>query len=274
MIKGSYDVHIHTSPDVSPRKESDLELADRIEKAGMAGAVVKCHFMDTSARAAVLNMLHPGLDFMGGVVLNLQAGGINPEAVERCGQMGGRYVWFPTMDSKSYMAHVHKNDADFDLSKFVYILDENDELIPEAVKVLEVAAKYNMAVGTGHISAKEGMALVPVAKEKGVRLILTHCDNPANLYTLEEQQKAVSEGAYVEHCFFTTRYKGISIEEIARQIRGVGIENVLLATDFGQMNSPFSDEGVDEYQKLLMEQGFTEEELTTIFCENPKKILK
>ena len=36
LIQGAYDLHIHSAPDVLPRKADDLELAQRFLKAGMA----------------------------------------------------------------------------------------------------------------------------------------------------------------------------------------------------------------------------------------------
>lgn len=102
ILKGAYDMHIHTSPDVSPRKSTDLEIAEEWKTAGMKGGVVKCHFADTTGRAAILSALYPDLKIYGGLVLNRQAGGINPDAVERMAQASGKYVWFPTMDSLAY----------------------------------------------------------------------------------------------------------------------------------------------------------------------------
>ena len=116
ILKGAYDMHIHTSPDVSPRKSTDLEIAEEWEKTGMKGGVVKCHFADTTGRAAILSALHPNLNIYGGLVLNRQAGGINPDAAERMAQAGGRYIWFPTLDSLSYRKFHFRNDPSADLS--------------------------------------------------------------------------------------------------------------------------------------------------------------
>lgn len=41
ILKGAYDMHIHTSPDVSPRKSTDIEIAEEWKTAGMKGGVVK-----------------------------------------------------------------------------------------------------------------------------------------------------------------------------------------------------------------------------------------
>nr|WP_307253654.1 DUF6282 family protein [Moryella indoligenes] len=148
-----------------------------------------------------------------------------------------------------------------------------EELIPEVAEVLEAARRYSMVVATGHMSAEEGMALVRAARAQGCEAVLTHADNPADCYSLEQQKEAVALGAYVEHCYFTSYYGRTSIEEIAAQIRAVGCEHVYLSTDFGQPKSPYFDEGLLEYAKLLLAQGFTEEELQMMFRRIPELLL-
>ena len=65
------------------------------------------------------------------------------------------------------------------------------------------------------------MALVRAAAERSCTIVLTHADNPADCYSLEQQEEAAALGAYVEHCFFTTFHGRTPIGEIARQIRAV-----------------------------------------------------
>ena len=127
-------MHIHTSPDVSPRKCSDIGLAKRLQAAGMGGALVKSHGSDTAPRAALLNEQFPELFFAGGIVLNRQAGGLNPFAVRACGKMGGRFVWFPTMDSLSYQQFHHKDKSDQLPEGLIYLLDDNGEVKKEVLE--------------------------------------------------------------------------------------------------------------------------------------------
>ena len=273
-LSGAFDMHIHTSPDVGPRKLSDIGLAERLRAAGMGGALLKCHSGDTAPRAAVLNELFPDLHFAGGVVLNRQAGGLNPYAVEACGRMGGRFVWFPTMDSLSYQLYQKSKGADPDLTGRILLLDDNGELKREALNVLEAAARYDMTAATGHVSAEEGMAVVRAARSMGVDAVLTHADLPSNAYSDEQQKEAVRLGACIEHCYFTSYYKRVPIEEIARQIRVSGCGSVYLSTDFGQPASPFSDEGIEAYAGELEALGFTPGELSLMFREVPARLLR
>ena len=53
LLNGVYDLHIHTSPDVVPRKYSDLELARRLGifayllRLGIPVPLLKMYFKDT-----------------------------------------------------------------------------------------------------------------------------------------------------------------------------------------------------------------------------------
>lgn len=241
--------------------------------AGMGGGAIKCHYLDTAARAALLQEQFPQLNIVGGITLNRSVGGLNPSAVERTAQASGKLLWFPTLDAHAYQRFQHHSDPAADLSRYIPICDENGRLLPAALDVLNVAAQYRMVVGTGHIGPSEGMALVQEGHRKGCTMILTHADNPADQYSIEQQLEAVRLGAMVEHSFFTTYYGRTPIDEIARQIRAVGCENVILTTDFGQPKSPFFDEGMAQYARLLLENGFTPDELRQMMCQNPWRII-
>ena len=54
LLKGAYDLHVHSGPDVMPRKLDDLELAERIQKSGMKGYVIKSHYFCTAERAKII----------------------------------------------------------------------------------------------------------------------------------------------------------------------------------------------------------------------------
>ena len=221
LLNGVYDLHIHTSPDVVPRKYSDLELARRLAERGMAGCAIKCHYFDTAARAGLLMAQFPQLDVAGGVTLNRSVGGLNPDAVERSAQAGGRMVWFPTLEAQSYQRYQHRNDPEAGLSRFLTVCDEEGKLLPQALEVLDIAARHHMVVGTGHVGAEEGMALVRAAAERNCTIVLTHADNPADCYSVEQQEegKAPAEAGKASSRF--------SVSDLLEAITSVGKNKAL-----------------------------------------------
>lgn len=275
LLNGAYDLHFHTAPDVNERKCSDLTAAKRWKAAGMKGGLIKCHYADTTGRAAVLRELFPELTVVGGLVLNRQAGGLNPVAVERCGQAGGRFLWFPTLDARCYQSFRRGHDTGCDLSSYLSILDGDGRLLPQVYEIFEAVKQYGMILCTGHLGPAEGMILLREASRCGIkRMVITHADNPANRYSLEEQRECVSMGAVVEHSYFTTYYNRTSWEDLTAQIHGIGASHIYLTTDFGQTESPFSDEGMELYANGLLEHGITPEELDLMIRRNPEELLQ
>src|SRR6266852_245408 len=99
LVRGAYDLHVHTGPDLLPRSASDLDLAYACQRVGLAGFVIKSHYVPTSARAALVRSLVPDIRPLGSVTLNTAIGGMNAVAVEIAARSGARFVWLPSVDA-------------------------------------------------------------------------------------------------------------------------------------------------------------------------------
>lgn len=290
LIRGAYDLHVHSAPDVLPRKMGDIEMAERIRNSGMAGYAIKSHYFCTSERAELINKLYPGCDAVGTITLNSSVGGINPTAVEMAARSGAKLVWFPTCDSAHEIAHVFDGDPNKKLPYWaqiiiqmkeagiqaptIRILDDKGELKPEVYDVLDILAKYDVILATGHISHEEAFALVEAAHRRGVKhIIITHVDFPTTFYTVEEQKRFVELGAYVEHCYTTWATGKVDFDTTVDQIRKIGPEHCILATDLGQKTALYPDEGMMEFAGRLYERGFTAEEIRRMTVVNPGILL-
>lgn len=290
LIQGAYDLHVHSAPDVLPRKMDDIEMARRIKESGMAGYAIKSHYFCTSERAELINKLYPDCDAIGTITLNSSVGGINPTAVEMAARSGAKLVWFPTCDSAHEIAHVFDGNPNKKLpywaqiiiqmkeagiqAPVINILDENNELKKPVLDVLDIIAKYDMILATGHVSHEEAFALVAEAKKRAVKnVVVTHVDFPTTFYTVEEQKRFVEMGAILEHCYTTWATGKVEFEETKKQIREIGPEHCILATDLGQKTALYPDEGLLEFAKRLYDDGFTAEEIRTMTVENPRALL-
>ena len=290
LIKGAYDLHVHSAPDVLPRLMDDLDMIGRIRESGMAGYVIKSHYFCTAERATLINTMQKDCRAIGAITLNSSVGVINPTAVEMAGRAGAKLVWFPTCDSKHERAHVFNGDPNKKLpywakiliqmkeegieAPVISILDEDGKLIPEVNDVLDIIKKYDMVLASSHISHEECFALVRRAKERGVeRVIITHADFPATYYTIEEQKELVSLGAYIEHCYTTWATKKVDLEDSISQIRAVGADHVVIATDLGQTTSIYPDQGMLSYAEKLVEHGFSENDVRKMVRDNPAGLI-
>lgn len=268
-LEGAYDLHIHTSPDVIPRKLGDEEMVVRAKAVGMRGCLLKCHAAPTAGRTVILKKMNPNFDVIGSITLNKSVGGINPDAVEAAGKMGARYVWFPTMDAKEYCREQGKP-----YEQALSVLTPEGEITPQVRSVLQVAREYDMVVGTGHIGTEEAIKLVTAAREMNLkRICVTHVTLPVCKMTLSQLEQMVAAGAVMEYSYCHILSGKCSIEYAAAQIKHIGAEHVILSSDLGQVNNPYPDEGLMQFVELLYEQGIHEEELTLMLKTNPRKLL-
>lgn len=290
LIKGAYDLHVHSAPDVLPRKMNDIDMAERIRNSGMAGYAIKSHFFCTSERAELMHQLYPEVDYVGTLTFNSAVGGINPTAMEMAARSGARLVWFPTCDSAYERANTFNGDPNKKLPFWAKIilemkdagieaptvscLDESGELRQNVLDTLDIIAKYNVILTTGHISHEEVYKLVPEAAKRGVKnIIITHVTFPTTFYSVEDQKMFASYGAKMEHCYTTWATGKCQWQTVVDQIRAVGPENVILSTDLGQPTAVYPDEGMLTWAEKLTAEGFTAQEIRTMMVYNPRKLL-
>ena len=290
LLKGAYDLHVHSAPDVLPRRMDDIEMAQRIIACGMAGYAIKSHYFCTSERAAIIRKLYPQCNAIGTITLNSSVGGINPSAVEMASRSGAKLVWFPTCDSAHEAANIFDGDPNKKLPFWAQIviqmkeagiqnppisLLENGKLKKEVHDVLAVIASHNIILATGHVSHEEAFALVDAAVEHKVqRIIITHADFPATCYTEEEQAGFVKKGAYIEFCYTTWATEKSDFNAVAQYIKLLGADHVIMATDLGQKDALYPDEGLKEFAvRLIKEKGFSETQIQKMIVKNPEDLI-
>lgn len=290
LIVGAYDLHVHSAPDVLPRKVSDVELGRRIVTSEMAGYGLKNHFFATNDRAQVLQEMNPDCDFVGGICLNASVGGINPSAAEMAALGGARIIWMPTCNSKHEYDNVFGGSVPSKLPFWARIIislneqgiktpvesavDKDGKLTEDAAMILKIAKRYNIAVATGHISHQETFELAAESKRIGFeKLIITHATFPSTFYSVEQQKKLIDCGAIIEHCFTTFATGKIDFDVIAEQIKSVGVDHVFISTDLGQQSGVYPDEGMLIFSQKLIQAGFSEIEVRKMNCENPVSLV-
>lgn len=290
LLEGAYDLHVHSAPDVLPRLMDDLEMGERITACKMGGYAIKSHYFCTAERAQLIRQLYPDCDAVGTVTLNSAVGGINPTAVEMAGRAGAKLVWFPTCDNTHERKHVFNGDPNKKLPYWaqiliemdkegisaptVDILDEQGHLTEDTISVLDILAKQNMILATSHLSHEETFALVKEAHTRGVKnIIITHVDFPTTFYAIEEQLELAGYGAVMEHCYTTWATGKVDIATSIAQIKALGPERVIIATDLGQKQSIYPDQGMEAYAQKLLEAGISEEAVRQMCVCNQRMLL-
>ncbi|MDR2528620.1 MAG: DUF6282 family protein [Synergistaceae bacterium] len=282
LLHDAVDTHAHSAPSHFPRLVDDLDLAESVVGAAMRGAVVKFHGGCTATRAYLANK-HVGREALfGSITLNGFVGGVNPLAVEAEALLGAKIIWFPTIHAANHIIyyggaewrHMKAERSPPFPKRGVAVTDAEGRLLPEVLDVLDVAAKYDICVATGHLSISESVALCGEAARRGVRkIVLTHADFETQRVPLDLQAALSKEGVLIEKTVLTVVLGHISVKEMARSIVEIGPEHCVLATDFGQANNPPIPQGFSEFLYYLLDNGLTPKALEMMIRHNPKKML-
>ena len=266
ILKGSFDLHVHASPDTTERRMDALEAARSAYESKMSGFVLKAQDYPTSPLAYVLNRMYPGLEVVGAIALSKSIGGINPDAVRVSAELGAKVVWMPTITSN----HWNKTHVG---GQGLHITDDRGKLLEETIEVIEVVCKHEMILASGHVSPKEVITLFKEAKARGVtRMIATH---PHANGTEDEIVEMASLGAYLEYTFLSCMPSGgnMSPSEMAAKIRLHGIERCIITTDFGQLVNPPPAEGMRMAIATMLESGMSPDEVSVLVKKNPHQLI-
>ena len=281
LLAGSIDVHIHSAPDIFPRILNDVELAFMAKQEGMRAILVKNHVLITADRAEIASQ-QADFPVFGAIALNLPVGGLNLEAVEVALKLGAKEVWMPTIHAQHYVA---QKDHVPTLAQAVkadvqglYLLNPDGSLREELYPILKKIAEHDVALGTGHITKQEALAVVKEAARMGVKkIIVTHPLATFVNYSTEDMKKALNLGAtFIEHCFNdVTRQVAFPITQktIADAIRAIGAKYTIMSTDAGQWLNPVPVQQMGIYIKDMLDLGVSDEDVRMMVATNPARML-
>jgi hypothetical protein len=291
LVRGAYDLHVHSGPDVIKRIGSDLVIARKFEGRGLGGYVIKSHYAPTAGRAALANEYVPGVKVMGSITLNQSVGGMNGIAVEMAAREGARLVWMPTCDAVNepagrippqpganlpFWAHMqHQMRAEGVASEAVPVVDDQLQVLPETRVVLRSIAKHGMILATSHLGRDEIFAVVDAAQEEGVeRIVITHPEFPSQNLAADDQKALAERGAFLEHCLAPILFGKHSWELVFDNIRATGVEQAYFASDLGQPKNPPVEDGLAIVATVLLKAGFSEDEVHQMLVANTRRLVE
>jgi hypothetical protein len=289
-IQGAYDLQVHVAPDVIERRTDDIDLAKDFLARGLRGFALKSHYIPTAERAQVVTKAVPGIEAYGAIALNHSVGGLNPVAIEIAGRSGNKIVWAPTVDAANetagrldggneklpFWAKIQREIAAAGITRPpMTVLDAEGEISDETRQCLELIAKYNMILATGHLGRHEIFPLVKEARRLGVkRIVITHAEFPSQNLTGDEQAELADIGAIIEHCFTTYHTNKAPWEAVFANIRRTGVERTMLSTDLGQKTNPPVAEGFAMFAQRLLDAGFTVSEINRMAASIPQSLIE
>jgi len=288
LLVGAIDLHCHSGPSVMPRDLDHIEAIEEASAAGLRAVLFKDHYYSADPVAELLRRHygHLGVELLSGVALNNSVGGINRYAVDHSIKLGGRIVWMPTFSAANHLDQ-HKKDKDFD-QKFptprermlapspLRALDANGDIHDELKFILDLVAEADLVLSAGHLNISEIWPLFEEAKRRGVRRLLVNHPIYVIGAELEDVQRIVEMGAYVEHsiCMFVegSKFKFYTPEILDALIQAGTLERTILGSDLGQAGNPRPVDGFRAVIGTCLDLGYSEDDIRKMVSTNAARL--
>lgn len=286
ILRNAIDPHVHSGPSIAARAVDHLELVRELSGAGFAAVVTKDHDYAGVATAEMIRKHHPELctKIFSGIALNNVVGGINPYAVEHTAAMGGKIVWMPTLAAENHLewektskwAHPASTQKMRPATP-VPVLDANKKVLDSVKDVLDIIARNDMVLASGHLHVSETWLVFEEAQRRGVkRLIFTHPEDIVGA-SLNDVRGIAAMGAMVEHslCMFLdgSKFKTGTGEDLRRQIDAAGVDSTILCSDLGQVGVFGPLDGMRRGVDLCLQLGYTDDEVHKMVSTNTARVL-
>lgn len=277
LMADAIDVHVHPAPDAyALRPFDDIELAIQACDAGMGAVVLKCHSFPTARSARLAQRIvdqwadkngKKKTKVIGGVVLNNNVGGLNPEAVESVVGLGARFVWTPNLDS----SHHRKVSGG---TGGIEVIDSKNSAVPEFSNILKLISKNDLVLSITHHSTKERFIMVDAALDAGVKRIeICHPNAPGAKMSIDQMKSIAHKGAYIGLYCVNFSPPLFSLDETIEAIKEIGADHIVLGTDLGNWRVPPPVINYKIYLGLLLERGISESDIVKMSKINPQKLI-
>jgi hypothetical protein len=163
------------------------------------------------------------------------------------------------------------------LAAGIPVLDNDRSVRDDVKEVLDVVAKNDMVLASGHLHVGETWLVFEEARRRGVaRLVLTHPEDIVDA-SMNDVQGLAALGAFVEHslCMFVegSKFKTCSAEDLRRHIDAAGVDNTVLCSDLGQTGTISPLEGLRRGISLCIDLGYDDEDIRKMVSSNAARML-
>ncbi|MCW4036725.1 MAG: DUF6282 family protein [Candidatus Bathyarchaeota archaeon] len=306
-------VHAGPHISSSPRRVDPVQAAVQARDAAMSAIVYMDVFEMSNGTAWLVNRVVPDFKTYGGLILNTVYGGMNPRAVKTAIHYGdgAKYISFGA-HSTYYQASREGRTVDgkfIPLSELYprFKAEELDRCIripleeapgPELDEILRlIAANPHIYMITGHVSAEEAVCLVDLAEEYGIEKVVVS-SAVTKIASMDQLKYMAGKGAFIEytlaaythttsipktHYYVEREYASIDegmrevpgggVRAAAEQIRELGADHCIMATDFGVYTLPEPVEGMREFIACMLDLGIPADDIRKMVKTNPEVLL-
>lgn len=297
----------------SPRRVDPFQAAEQARDAGMQAIVLLDVFEMSNGTAWLVNQRVPDFKVYGGLILNTVYGGMNPRAVKTALYYGdgAKYISFGAHSTYYQAAKEGRMvDGNFVPLSELYPKFKTEELDrciripidedpgPELDEILQMIADHpHVYLDTGHVSVEEAMRLVELKEKYGYKKVIVS-SSVTKIATTEQLKEMAAKGALIEftfgaytaatlipltHYYVEKEYRSIDegmsesaaggLPFIAKQMKEIGPEYCVMATDFGRYGLSTPVEGLRQFIACMLDLGLTTDEIRTMVKTNPERLL-
>ena len=297
----------------SPRRVDPFQAAEQARDAGMQAIVLLDVFEMSNGTAWLVNQRVPDFKVYGGLILNTVYGGMNPRAVKTALYYGdgAKYISFGAhstyyqaakegrmVDGKFVpLSELYPKFKTEELDRCIRIpIDEDPG--PKLDEILRMIADHpHVYLDTGHVSVAEAARLVDLKERYGYKKVIVS-SSVTKIATTEQLKEMAAKGALIEftfgaytaatlipltHYYVEKEYRSIDegmsesaaggLPFIAKQMKEIGPEHCVMATDFGRYGLSTPVEGLRQFIACMLDLGLNTDEIRTMVKTNPEKLL-
>ena len=291
-LRDTIDIHIHGNPDFCRRLLDDVDIVRLAKATGMRAVMLKSHAGPTADRAYIAEKaVGGGIGVFGLICLNPSVGGLNPAAVALAIKGGVKAVWMPSMWAENHAAYVRRAGKGMGYESIgmdfpdegISILD-GKRLKPAVAEILDMVARADLMLATGHVSLAEAHVLLEEAKARGITKLVVHTVNYHVMkFPVADLKDMVDRcGAVLEFGFSSLPNgvwdpadpaRGSTVADCAAIMRAVGPQNCLVTSDCGQFSTPMPIEAMRLWVEHLKFSKFAQTEIDAMTKHVPARLL-
>ncbi|SMH32940.1 DUF6282 family protein [Mesorhizobium australicum] len=283
LLKGAYDLHVHSGPSTMPRQVDHLEAAEEAVAAGMKGLLFKDHHYSVAPFIPLLDrvLARPDFKMYSGLVLNNSTGGFNPYVVDAQLKMGARLIWMPTAQAANHVRSAHRktrlaSNVQLKSSPLLSPLDPLGNVLDPVKQILDSIAEFDAILSSGHLHVWEIWKLFDEARARGVKRLLINHPMYGLHFSYEDIRDLARLGAVVEQSaglYIDSRFNTYSPQELKEHIEAAGVEHSSIGSDLGQVDNPTPVQGMREVIKLCLALGFSDDDVRMMVATNPARLV-
>jgi hypothetical protein len=283
LLKGAVDLHVHSGPSTMPRQVDHFQATEEAAAAGMRGILFKDHHYSVAPFIPIMDRVlgDLGVAMYSGLVLNNTVGGLNPFVVDAQLKMGAKLIWMPTAQSANHIRSSHgktrlASNVKLRPAPGITVVDPYGNLLDEVKQILDLIAEFDAILSSGHLHISEIWTLFEEAKRRGVKRLLVNHPMYGLHFTYKDIKEIAELGALIEQSaclYIDSRFNVFSPTELKEHILAAGVAHSSIGSDLGQVDNPTPVEGMRQAIKLCLALGFSEDDVRTMVCHNPARIV-